>query len=107
MEDLIQEGNMALFLTLKKLCGCKEKVDVKGILEETIESGIMSYASEINGERDMENAILGRVSLIQQAKKLLTEENGQEPTIKELADYTKMQVEELNDLMDMIKTADA
>ncbi len=107
VEDLIQEGNMALFLTLKKLCGCKEKVDVKGILEESIESGMMSYASEINGERELENAILGKVSLVQQAKKLLTEENGQEPTIKELADYTKMQMEELNDLMDMIKTADA
>lgn len=106
VEDLIQEGNMALFLALQKLCGSKEKADVRDILEESIESGIMSYASEINSERELENAILGKVSLVQQAKKLLTEEKGQEPTVKELADYTKMQVEELNDLMDIIKEID-
>lgn len=106
VEDLIQEGNMALFLALQKLCGSKEKADVRDILEESIESGIMYYASEINSERELENAILGKVSLVQQAKKLLTEEKGQEPTVKELADYTKMQVEELNDLMDIIKEID-
>ena len=106
MDDLIQEGNMALFLTLKKLCGSKEKADVKGILEESIESGILSYASEINSERELENAILGKVSLVQQAKKLLTEENGQEPKIIELSDYTKISVKELEDLVDMIKETD-
>ena len=106
VEDLIQEGNMALFLTLQKLCGSMEKVDVKNVLRESIEEGVMSYASEMNSEREAENTILGKMSLVHEAKKLLSEENGQEPTVKELAEYTKMSVEELEDLMDMIKTAD-
>jgi len=106
VEDLIQEGNMALFLTLQKLCGSMEKVNVKNVLRESIEEGVMSYASEMNSEREAENTILGKMSLVHEAKKLLSEENGQEPTVKELAEYTKMSVEELEDLMDMIKTAD-
>lgn len=104
VEDLIQEGNMALFLTLQGLCGSKEKTDVESVLEGAIEEGIMSYASEMNSERELENTILGKVSLIHEAKKLLTEENGQEPSLIELSDYTKMSVEELEEILEMIKT---
>ena len=50
----------------------------------------------------MENAIVGKVSLIHQVKKLLAEETGQEPTLKELADYTKIPEDELKDLEDFI-----
>ena len=64
----------------------------------------MSYASEMNSERELENTILGKVSLIHEAKKLLTEENGQEPSLIELSEYTKMSVEELEEILEMIKT---
>ena len=35
-EDIVQEGNMALFLRLSELCGSHEKVDVE---EELLASG--------------------------------------------------------------------
>lgn len=105
VEDLIQEGNMALFLTLQSLCGSEEKTDVEDVLEKAIEEGIMVYASEMNSERELENTILGKVSLVYEAKKLLTEENGCEPSVEELAAYTKMSVEELQDVIEMGKTA--
>lgn len=105
MEDLIQEGNMALFLTLQNLCGSGEKADVEDVLEKAVEEGIMLYASEMNNQRELENTILGKVSLVYEAKKLLTEENGCEPSVQELADYTKMSVEELQDVMEMGRMA--
>lgn len=106
VEDLVQEGNMALFLALQELCGSMKKVNMEEVLEGAIEEGIMAYASEMNNEREQEKTILGKVSLIHEAKKLLTEENGYEPALEELADYTKISVEELEDVMDMLKATD-
>ncbi len=36
-EDVIQEGNMALFLKLTELCGCEEKTDVEAELQGAVE----------------------------------------------------------------------
>ena len=40
-----------------------------------------------------------------EAKKLLKEEMGKEPSIEELADYTKMSVEELSDVFELLEEA--
>lgn len=104
VEDLVQEGNIALLMKLQELARNKQDADVEMELEAAVEQGVMSYASEMNGERELENTILGKVSLIHEAKKLLIEETGHEPTLEELADYTKMPVEELEDLEDIIKS---
>lgn len=105
VEDLVQEGNMALFLKLKELCGTKTAVDVGNLLEQAVEEGIMLYASEMNGERELENTILGKMSLIHEAKKILREEKGHDPTMAELSGYTKIPEEELIDLEDILSPA--
>lgn len=102
IEDLVQEGNMALLLKLQELVGSGTDVEVKNLLEQEIEAGIVAYAAEIRGEWEMENAVVGKVSLVHEAKKLLAEELGREPDLKELADYTKISAEELSDLEDFI-----
>ena len=53
--------------------------------------------SELAGEDDSEHAMVGKVTLVNEAKKYLTEENGKEPTIKELSEYTRLSEEELED----------
>ncbi|MBR1866927.1 MAG: hypothetical protein IJ801_10570 [Lachnospiraceae bacterium] len=103
VEDLVQEGNMALLVMLQELCGTQRECDPEDILAQAVEEGIASYASEMNGERELENAVLGRVNLVHEARRLLAEENGKLPTIEELSEYTKLSVEELNDIMDMIE----
>lgn len=103
IEDIVQEGNMALFLKLQELCGSMAKLDVEAELLQSVEQGIMTYVSEIRDEREMEDTLVGKVSLVHAAKKLLMEERGCEPTIEELSEYTKMSVRELNDLEDMMK----
>lgn len=103
VEDLVQEGNVALFMKLSELCGCEKSYDVEEELERAIEQAIVSYASEMDNEREQEKSLVGKLSLVHEAKKLLAEENGTEPTIAELAEYTKMDVEELQELEDFVK----
>lgn len=103
IEDLVQEGNIALLLKLQELVGSGTDVEVKKLLEREIEAGIVAYVAEIRGEWEMENTVVGKISLVHEAKKFLTEELGREPDLKELADYTKISAEELSDLEDFLK----
>ena len=72
-------------------------------MENAIEQAIVAYASKMSNEREQESTLVGKLSLVHEAKKLLAEENGTEPTIAELAAYTKMDEEELQELEDLIK----
>ena len=103
VEDLVQEGNMALFLKLQELCGCGSEADMEECLTAAIEEGIMLYASEMNSEKEQENSLVGKISLVHEATKLLTEENGQVPSREELSEYTKMTIEELKEIEDLLK----
>lgn len=105
-EDVVQEGNMALFLKLSDLCGSKEKCDVEAELERAIEEAMKASIREMAGEDDSENAILGKVSLVNEAKNYLAKEKGSEPSMQEVGDYTKMSQEELADIYELIKKAD-
>lgn len=105
MEDLIQEGNMALLLKLQELCGAGGERNVRELLMTGVEAGIADYAARSRGEWELENTVLGKVSLVHEAGKLLAAENGHEPTMKELSDYTKIPMDELRELEDFIKKA--
>lgn len=103
VEDLVQEGNMALLLKLKELLGSSAKPDIEKELSKAVEEGIVNYISEIRDEREMEDTLVGKVSLVHAARKLLADEQGRIPTIEELSEYTKMPVDELNDIEDLMK----
>lgn len=105
LEDLVQEGNIALFMELQRLCGSMEKVDVEMALNEAIEQGIMNYAGEIRDTKEMEESIASKMNLIQAARNILTEEKGRVPEIKELTEYTKISEKELTKFLDMIEEA--
>lgn len=98
VEDLVQEGNMALFIKLQELLGSGKKDDIEEMLSAAVEEGIVTYCSMMAGERELENTLVGKISLVHEAKKMLTLEKGQEPTLEELSDYTKMSVEELKEI---------
>lgn len=103
LEDLVQEGNMALFMKLQELLGTKLDENIEEVLSATIEEGIMAYCSEVVGERELENTLVGKISLVHEAQKLLAADKGQEPTMDELAEYTKMTKEELLEIEDFLK----
>lgn len=105
VEDLVQEGNMALLLKLQQLCGSMAKTDVEEELSTAVEEGIIAYVAGIRDERELGDAIVGRVSLVYEAMKLLTEETGHSPSTKELAEYTKIPAAELEELKNIIEEA--
>ena len=92
-EDVIQEGNMALFLKLTELCGCEEKTDVEAELQRSGDSMKSSILAE-EGEDEDEKAMVGKLALVNEAKKYLAEEKGREATVHELAAYTQLTEEE-------------
>lgn len=103
VEDLVQEGNMALFMKLQSMVGVELQENIEDVLATAVEEGIMSYCSEIVGESELENTLVGKLSLVHEAKKLLAMEKGQEPTLDELAEYTKISVGELKEIEDLLK----
>lgn len=105
VEDLVQEGNMALILKLQELCGSMANPDIEKELSKAVEEGITSHVMGVRDEWEMENSMVGKVSLVHEAEKLLTEEKGCVPTIEELADYTKIPEKELAELKDIIEEA--
>ncbi|MCR5272666.1 MAG: hypothetical protein K6E13_06765 [Lachnospiraceae bacterium] len=102
-EDVIQEGNIGLYLALKSLVGQKDEKNPKKVIESQIEDAIKAYVSEATGEVDEESTILGKVTLVYEAEKLLAEELGRTPDISELADYTKLEVSEIEDIKNVVK----
>ena len=123
--DVVQEGNMALFMKLSELCGRDMKnghqtgagkgsevdramaaVLVEKEIVENVEAAMKSYIQTMAGEDDVENTVGGKVTLGNEARRHLMEENGQEPSLRELAAYTKMAQNELRDMLDFIEKAE-
>lgn len=105
VEDLVQEGNMALLLKLRQLCGSMVKTDVEEELSTAVEEGVIAYVAAARDEKELGDAVIGRVSLVYEAIKLMTEELGHSPTTEELSQYTKIPAEELEELKDIIEEA--
>ncbi len=101
-EDLIQEGNMALLMRLNQLCGTpdcsdaeKNYQEIEEGLSKCVEKGIMDYISEWDNEKQQENTLVGKVSLVHEASQFLEAENGVAPTLEQLSDFTKLSMDEL------------
>ena len=105
IEDVIQEGNMGVFLKVTELCGSGYEGDVEASITKAADEAMRNYISEMTGEEDVEEAIAGKANLIAEAQKYLTKINGKEPTPEELSEYTHIEREELDDIMNIINTA--
>lgn len=106
LEDVIQEGNMGLFVRLTELCGCNEAINVEEALKDSVEGSMKAYISEITGEDDSEQTVVGKANLINEARKYLAIEKGSEPTREEIAAYTGLDIDELNDIIEIIIKAE-
>lgn len=104
LEDLIQEGNIALFIRLGELCGigAGSGYDVVAEAGEAVNDAMKAYVSQITGEDDSENAVVGKANLVKEAVKHLKEEGKAAPSVRELADYTHLSEEELADILNII-----
>lgn len=119
LEDLVQEGNISLLVGLGQLrgkaaeygideagsLGSAQQKRVEKCLEEFIREGMEQYRRELEGEADSENTILAKVSLLHEARKALAEENGTDPTVEELCEYTRIPPQEIADILDLHEKA--
>ncbi len=95
--DLVQEGNLALMVVLKKLSVYDDKT------ESTIDSGIR-YAMEAYKEQENEAYKAGvelktKLNVMDEVCVRLAEQYGREATAEEVADVMKMDVDDVKYLM--------
>ncbi len=116
LDEVIAEGNVGLLegiSVIEKNLGnylTKEgKPDYSAVLG-TIELEIVNAMENmLDGEtnnKDWEDAVLAKTNLLHEAAKFITEEIGRVPTRMELSDYTKVSLEEIDNIRGLSKDAE-
>lgn len=103
MEDLIQEGNIGLLMGIQNLLGTHKMIDVEEYLKESIQKAMEDFIDEMNTEDDWESTVVAKTTLIHEAKKAMAEQLGRMPEVSELSDFTKIPVEEIQDILSLSK----
>ncbi len=102
-EDVVQEGNMALFMHLTELCGAGENENIEDEILEVIEATMKECIRDQTGESENENAMVGKVSLVSRAVEHLKSQNGTDPSAQELSEYTSVPADELSSILELLK----
>ena len=102
-EDVVQEGNMALFMHLTELCGAGENENIEDEILEVIEAAMKECIRDQTGESENENAMVGKVSLVSRAVEHLKSQNGTDPSAQELSEYTSVPADELSSILELLK----
>lgn len=103
MEDVIQEGNMGLWLALSRIPAEMQAEDVEAYLLEHVKEAMENYIREITGDADQVQAIVGKAALLYEAQELLAKENGEVPSMRQLSEYTHIPAEEIQDILALFK----
>lgn len=104
LEDLIQEGNIGLICGVNALSKLEKLEDAEELILETVKMAIVTAIDDNNEETNLEETVVAKVNLIQEAATLLEKDLGHAPSIQELAEYTKMTYDEVNDIISLSKT---
>jgi RNA polymerase primary sigma factor len=112
MEDVVQEGNMALLLTVEQ-CKTGDALDAYGdavdvrravdVLDEEIRIAMERYIDQILEDENWQNAVLGRANLLNAATEALAKDLMRVPTNREISEYTKLSEQEIEDIMALVK----
>lgn len=97
--DMLQEGNMAVFLALQQLAGSEKKEDFNLELTNVAKDAMEQYLQKTAADADMDQSILAKAALVYEARKFMTEKLQRIPSIAELSQYTKMSETELEDIL--------
>lgn len=106
LSDLIQEGNIALIQVLKQLTGKKKQEEPLIYIDEAVRVALAEYIDGQVFEDEEGERVLAKLGLLHEASKVLAKENGVLPTAQELADYTHMDINEIEELTNLAKEVD-
>lgn len=104
LEDIIQEGNIGLICGVNALTKLEKLEDAEELILEAVKMAIVTAIDDNTEETNLEETVVAKVNLIQEAATLLEKDLGHAPSIRELADYTKMTYDEVNDIISLSKT---
>ncbi len=102
-EDLIQEGNMGLLAALSELYHAKEKreEDCAKMIDDYIRQWIAFAVDAQISDKDQEMKIVAKINLVHEVARTLAEELGRIATVFELSEYTKLPLEEIEDMINL------
>ncbi len=110
LEELIAEGNIGILNALQMIAENASDYLIDAVpdlakIDTAIENEIICAMQELVRQtitaRDQENAILARTNLLHEAAKYLAEENGCAAAHEELAEFTKISLEEIRDITEL------
>lgn len=108
IEDIIGEGNMGLINGINHLYELLQGENVNDFLAGYIREGIDTAIREYTGSVNLESRVIERANYVKESANYLKEDLGRDATITELAEYTKLTIEEIKDVLnlsgDAIKT---
>ena len=102
VEDVIQEGNIGLVEGVNSLLEGRD-ADIDQFLRMSVKSAMEAYIDDILKDDTLENSILGKIMLINEAKEKLSMDLSREATTAELSEYTHISSDEIKDLFSLIK----
>jgi RNA polymerase primary sigma factor len=100
-EDLVQEGNMGLMLALSELFDRGTHEDCAGMIDDYIRQSVALAADEQIEVKEKEQRILAKLNLVHEAARVLAEEMGRLATLEELVEYTRLPLEEVEDIVNL------
>lgn len=110
LDELISEGNVGIMTAMQIIRENSSDYladtlpnlpKLQSVMEEEICCSIENMIHESVTAKDQENAILARTNLLHEAAKYLAEENGRSATEQELAEYTRLSIDEIRDIMEL------
>lgn len=110
LDELISEGNVGIMTAMQVirenpseyLTGTLPNLTkLQSAVEDEIRRSIENMIHESVTAKDQENAILAKTNLLHEAAKFLAEENGRPATEQELAEYTRLSIDEIHDITEL------
>lgn len=101
IEDIIGEGNMGLIDGVNHLYELSPGENVNDFLTAYIREGIQGAMEEYTGSVNIESRIIERANYVNESANYLKEDLGRDATIAELAEYTKLTIEEIKDVLNL------
>ncbi len=101
VEDLIQEGNMALWMALTQMEEAESVAQVEAQLVNAVNKRMEEAIKEELDETDSDQALAHKVDSLHGAIKKLQEELGHAVSLEELSAFLEMPAEELEDVLNL------
>lgn len=99
LEELIGEGNIGLLTAFSEIKDTASAM--KEHVEECITDAMNRFIDDIYASDSEEKAMIAKVNFISEAAKKLKEENGEEPSISEMAKYTNLDEDEILSIINL------